>query len=231
MARGDWCKPQFARSHLSATHSRNLCHPFNMQCVGLIGGSGLLHAGEGGFLAGLTRKEIRTPEGHCVIVRTGELPGAATPTRLVFVQRHQADPSKDYVQPAKIHYAAIADALVAEGCSVVVGVCSVGALHSTTPLGSLSVPGDFWCPWDLRSGYDDYRSHFVPGYDEELRAQIVEGVKAAGFDVTNGAWRVCHGRLREPSIHACGVDQVACTPTQRGLGLRRRRRYVCIGST
>ena len=66
---------------------------------------------------------------------------------------------------------------------------------------------------------------------EELRAQIVEGVKAAGFDVTNGAWRVCHGRLREPSIHACDVDQVACTPTQRGLGLRRRRRYVCIGST
>ena len=135
-----------------------------MKCVGLIGGSSLLHAStEGSALHGLTRKVVTAPGASPVVVHCGTVQGAAEPTRLVFVQRHQADPTTEYVQPAKIDYASIAAALAQEGCQAVLGVCSVGALHADTALGTLVVPDDFWCPWDLRSAFDDYRSHFVPG--------------------------------------------------------------------
>jgi len=110
----------------------------------------------------LDKKTVFTDCGS-VVVYTGTVPGVTQPTRLVFVQRHQADPAAKYVQPAKINYPAIAAALASEGCDAVVGVASVGALQADTPLGELSVPEDFYCPWDIRSGFDDYTSHTVPG--------------------------------------------------------------------
>lgn len=55
------------------------------------------------------------------------------------------------------------------GATNVVGLCSVGALHQHTALGSIIVPDDFWCPYDLRSGFDDARSHISPGTVQVLR--------------------------------------------------------------
>jgi hypothetical protein len=39
-----------------------------------------------------------------------------------------------------------------QGCDVVLGVCSVGALHADMPPGTLVVPDDFFCPHDVRRG-------------------------------------------------------------------------------
>ena len=80
-----------------------------MRTLGLIGGSGLLKT-QLAALQGLTEEVVDTPSGR-VFLRVGSLGGGA---RLVFVQRHDASPSRVYTQPADINYAAIALALQAK---------------------------------------------------------------------------------------------------------------------
>jgi purine nucleoside phosphorylase len=81
----------------------------------------------------------------------------------VFCQRHAADPSTPYSQPADIKYAAIMLGMVQYRVDAVVAICSVGTLHpDKIPVGSLVVPNDFYCPADLRPVYADARAHFVP---------------------------------------------------------------------
>ena len=75
----------------------------------MIGGSGLLKT-KLTALQGLTEEQVATPHGP-VFLRTGRLPGGAA---LVFVQRHDARPSRAYTQPADINYPAIALALKAK---------------------------------------------------------------------------------------------------------------------
>ena len=75
--------------------------------LGLIGGSGLLKTTLPA-LTGLTEEAVDTPLGR-VLLRVGPLPGGAG--TLVFVQRHDATPSRVYTQPADINYPAIALAL------------------------------------------------------------------------------------------------------------------------
>lgn len=77
--------------------------------IGLIGGSGLLKS-KLAALQGLVEELVDTPHGR-VFLRTGSLPGGA---RLVFVQRHDAQASRVYTQPADINYAAICLALKAK---------------------------------------------------------------------------------------------------------------------
>ena len=76
---------------------------------GLVGGSGLLKT-HLAALQGLTEEVVDTPHGR-VFLRVGPLGGGS---RLVFVQRHDASPSRAYAQPADINYAAIALALKAK---------------------------------------------------------------------------------------------------------------------
>lgn len=80
-----------------------------MATIGLIGGSGLLKT-KLSALSGLTEELVDTAHGR-VFLRTGSLPGGC---RLVFVQRHDARPTRAYTQPADINYAAIALALKAK---------------------------------------------------------------------------------------------------------------------
>lgn len=80
-----------------------------MPTFGLVGGSGLLKT-HLAALQGLTEEVVDTPHGR-VFLRLGPLGGGS---RLVFVQRHDASPSRVYAQPADINYAAIALALQAK---------------------------------------------------------------------------------------------------------------------
>lgn len=80
-----------------------------MVVVGLIGGSGLLKS-RLPALQGLAEEQVDTPHGR-VFLRTGAIAPGVT---LVFVQRHDASPSRVYAQPADINYAAIALALKAK---------------------------------------------------------------------------------------------------------------------
>jgi hypothetical protein len=79
-----------------------------MVVVGLIGGSGLLKTNLS-QLKGLSEEVIATPHGH-VFLRSGNL----GEHKLVFIQRHDARPTRIYTQPADINYAAIALALQAK---------------------------------------------------------------------------------------------------------------------
>lgn len=77
--------------------------------VGLIGGSGLLKTSLPA-LQNLSEELVDTAHGR-VFLRTGSLADGST---LVFVQRHDARPSRSYTQPADINYAAVALALKAK---------------------------------------------------------------------------------------------------------------------
>lgn len=77
-----------------------------MVVIGLVGGSGLLKT-KLDILNNLTEEVVETAHGR-VFLRTGPLSDDAT---LVFVQRHDATPDRQYAQPAMINYAAIALAL------------------------------------------------------------------------------------------------------------------------
>lgn len=77
-----------------------------MVTIGLIGGSGLL-ASKLPALQGLAEEQVETAHGR-VFLRTGVI---APNVNLVFVQRHDARPTRVYTQPADINYAAIALAL------------------------------------------------------------------------------------------------------------------------
>lgn len=64
---------------------------------------------------------------------------------------------------------------------MVVGICSVGSLRDSLKLGTIMVCDDFWCPADLRPVYSDYRAHFMPGFNETLRKEILRIVREAGY--------------------------------------------------
>jgi hypothetical protein len=78
--------------------------------LGLIGGSGLLKT-KLAALANLTEECVDTPHGR-VFLRTGPL--GTDGSTLVFIQRHDAKPSRVYTQPADINYPALALALKAK---------------------------------------------------------------------------------------------------------------------
>lgn len=144
--------------------------------LGLIGGSGLLktklHA-----LQNLVEERIETIHGS-VFLRSGELPGGA---KLIFVQRHDARPSRTYTQPADINYAALALALSIKKCDIVIGICSVGSLKESIGVGSMLVCDDFWCPFDLRRVYSDFRAHFMPSFDAPLRTALIDALRLGGL--------------------------------------------------
>jgi 5-methylthioadenosine/S-adenosylhomocysteine deaminase len=143
--------------------------------LGLVGGSGLLKAKLEAF-KGLREEIVDTAHGR-VFLRCGALRAGVD---LVFVQRHDALPSRTYTQPADVNYAAIALALKAKKCDVVVGTCSVGSLKASLPVSALMVCDDFYCPADLRRVYADYRAHFMPVVDEPLRQALLTALRGVG---------------------------------------------------
>lgn len=154
--------------------------------LGLIGGSGLLKT-KLQALQNLTEERVETIHG-AVFLRSGLLPGGSG-AKLVFVQRHDARPSRTYTQPADINYAALALALSIKKCDVVVGICSVGSLKESIGVGSMLVCDDFWCPFDLRRVYSDFRAHFMPSFDAPLRTALIETLRLGGLHpLPNGVY-------------------------------------------
>jgi 5-methylthioadenosine/S-adenosylhomocysteine deaminase len=67
-----------------------------------------------------------------------------------------------------------------QGCDAVVGICSVGSLKASIPVGALMVCDDYWCPSDLRRVHADARAHVLPTFSEPLRGAILDVVRGAG---------------------------------------------------
>jgi purine nucleoside phosphorylase len=136
--------------------------------IGLIGGSALLKSNLR-ELDNLKSEVVDTAEGR-VFLRSGLV---AADTKVVFVQRHDARPDRQYTQPADVNYAAIALALQQKGVNFVIAICSVGSLKASLNVGSVCVPDDFYCPWDLRRIYRDARAHVMPVISEGEPCSLV----------------------------------------------------------
>ena len=67
-----------------------------------------------------------------------------------------------------------------QGCTYVMGVCSVGSLLPTIPVGSFVVPDDWYCPFDIRRVNEGMEAHFLPVLDEDLREVILNGCSDVG---------------------------------------------------
>jgi hypothetical protein len=132
-----------------------------MGVVGLIGGSALLKSNLR-ELDSLKAEVIDTPAGR-VFLRSGVIAGD---TKIVFIQRHDARPDRQYTQPADINYAAIALALQQKGVDFVIAICSVGSLRASLTVGAVCIPDDYYCPWDLRRIHHDARAHVMPVISE-----------------------------------------------------------------
>lgn len=68
-----------------------------------------------------------------------------------------------------------------QACDIVVGICSVGSLKASIPVGAMMVCDDFWCPADLRRVYSDFRAHLMPNFDAPLRESVLSILRGAGF--------------------------------------------------
>lgn len=103
--------------------------------LGVIGGSSLFHSSAFSALAARTA----STEFGDVVVYEGAWRGAseaeAEAMRIVFVQRHHADPDGAYRQPRQINFRAIAAALKQLQCDAVVGIYSVGSMTQRLQVG------------------------------------------------------------------------------------------------
>jgi hypothetical protein len=100
------------------------------------------------------------------------------------------------------------------------GVCSVGSLLPTIPVGSFVVPDDWYCPFDVRRVGEGMEAHFLPVLDEDLREVILNGCSDAGVQT------VVSGLVTpyEDGANGCGCRGPAPMSTPRALGSRPERR-------
>jgi purine nucleoside phosphorylase len=102
----------------------------DIRILGVIGGSSLFHAKE--FSSGLQALTIDTEYGG-VVVYTRMWKN--TKLKLVFVQRHHADPDMQYKQPRQINFRAIAAAMQLAKCEAVIGIYSMGSMNVEITVG------------------------------------------------------------------------------------------------
>lgn len=100
--------------------------------------------------------------------------------RVVFVQRHAADPDVAYSPPHLINTKAIIAALKTLNCKRILGFNSTGSMKRTIDLGTLVVPDDFLCLRPI-SFFTDARAHLIPGFDADFRLEIINALKNAEF--------------------------------------------------
>ncbi|KAI9911214.1 hypothetical protein PsorP6_008726 [Peronosclerospora sorghi] len=106
--------------------------------------------------------------------------------KVVYVQRHYADPDGNYRQPRHINFRAVALALQNLNCEAVVGIYSVGSMTQTVDVGRLVVPEDFFNPFDILHVSTNYDAHVVPEIDATLKAAVLKALQSGGFDPHDG---------------------------------------------
>jgi len=143
-----------------------------LEYLGLVGGSSFLQSS---WLKNEKfQAEVRT-------TRYGQVKMYVNRTdRVVFIQRHAADPDVEYSPPHLINKKAIVSALRAMNCKRVIAFNSTGSMKESIPLGSLVVPDDFICLKAI-TFFDDAKAHIVPGFNGELRDAIIATLQAANY--------------------------------------------------
>ncbi len=94
--------------------------------------------------------------------------------KIAFISRHGMNHN---IPPHKINHASHMLALKEAGVKYVIGVCSVGSLHSSLLPGTLVVPDDYINLWNQSTIFKDSVVHITPELDEELRLVLIECAK------------------------------------------------------
>ena len=118
----------------------------------------------------------------------------------VLLQRHGLD---GYVPAHRIDHVRNMSALAGAGCDRVLAISSVGALRGELHVGTHLVPDDFIALDQPPSAvHGDERSHVVPGFTPEWRADVVVAWREAGVtDVVDGGvyWQTNGPRFETPA--------------------------------
>ncbi|MEK6851611.1 MAG: MTAP family purine nucleoside phosphorylase [Candidatus Thermoplasmatota archaeon] len=156
--------------------------------LAVIGGSGLY---ELDLLEGATARGVPTPYGApSARVAVGRVGGA----EVAFLARHG---TKHGIPPHRINHRANLWALKALGARRVLATASVGSLRRDMRPGTMAVPHDYLCLWDLPTFHDDKVVHTTPTLDEGMRRAIVSTAKRRGVSVRG---RAVYAQTRGPRL-------------------------------
>lgn len=142
-----------------------------MARLGIVGGSAFLGQGAP---PGTEERRVDTDRG-VVRAHVGE--------DVVFLRRHGEEA---YRPPHRIPHHAHALALESLGVERAAGLCSVGALHSGTELGTAVVPDDYLTLRAPPTFAGDERLHVVPELDDGLRRLLLAVARETDGPVRSG---------------------------------------------
>ncbi len=142
--------------------------------LAVIGGSALYELEE---LRDVASRTIATPYGPpSSELRVGRL----GPMEVAFLARHGVGHT---IPPHRINHRANLWALRELGVQRVLAISSVGSLKRDLRPGSLAVPDDFLCLWDLPTFHDDKVVHVTPSLDADMRKAVVATARREGVRV------------------------------------------------
>lgn len=128
--------------------------------LGIIGGTALLAA----KLPPLEKKTVATPFGK-TDVYTG---------KFIFIPRHQHT-----TPPHNINHKAHLAASKILGVDRLILIGSTGSMKEPVRPGSIVIPDDYLCPWDIPTLHDNDIHHVPPAVDEGLRHTLADLVPDA----------------------------------------------------
>ncbi|MBW2999257.1 MTAP family purine nucleoside phosphorylase, partial [Candidatus Woesearchaeota archaeon] len=116
-------------------------------------------------------KEVNTEHGKAVVLVN---------ENIVFVPRHGVNKN---IPPHKINHKANILALKDSGVKDIIAVNSCGSLKEDIAPGSIVIPDDFICFWQIPTFFEKEIKHITPEIDEALREKIISESKEAGMQV------------------------------------------------
>jgi len=130
-----------------------------------------------------------------------EIAAAAAEHGAAIVQRHRAADGT-FVLPHAIDHEANLRPLLEQGCDRVLGIGSVGSLRpAELGVGSLVCPDDFIALNLGDSIHRDARAHSAPGFDSELREEVIAAWSEGGQAPRDGGvyWQARGPRFETPA--------------------------------
>lgn len=156
--------------------------------VAVIVGSGLERLA---LLQDVTAKAMETPYGSpSAEVRIGRI----GTTEVAYLARHGPGHA---VPPHRINHRANVWALKELGVRRILGTSSVGSLKKDLRPGSLVVPHDYLCLWDLPTFFDEKVVHATPQLDEAVRRAALTATRKARVRVRG---RAVYAQTRGPRL-------------------------------
>lgn len=156
--------------------------------LAVIGGSGTQGLG---ILKDASTADVDTPYGApSDAVQVGRV----GPTEVAFLMRHGPGHG---IPPHRINHRANVWALRELGVRRIVALSSVGSLRKDLRPGSLAVPHDYLCLWELPTFFDDKVVHATPTLDEPARKVLLAVAKRSGFPARA---RAVYAQTRGPRL-------------------------------